>query len=262
MRASESARAARLIFRSVMRKGQRRAPPYWPARGTNVSETPHSHELRFFGGDPADVSPSRLRYSSPTLIGDGFLPRGEAERLWRYAASREHDFVASSTTTRVPGYRVSRVLPHFPEVAGVIRGRVDALTPELIRRFRLPPFKPGVTEVQLTAHNHGQFYRVHNDCGSPPTASRVISFVYYFGRQPSGFTGGHLRVFDALIKDGRWIKGPAAYEIAPVHNRIVFFLSRYHHEVLPVVCPSGQFADGRFTMNGWIRRAATFGRAR
>lgn len=34
---------------------------------------------------------------------------------------------------------------------------------------------------------------------------------------------------------------------------IIFFLSRYMHEVLPVKCPSRNFADSRFTINGWIR---------
>ncbi|MBE9012911.1 2OG-Fe(II) oxygenase, partial [Pseudanabaenaceae cyanobacterium LEGE 13415] len=44
-------------------------------------------------------------------------------------------------------------------------------------------------------------------------------------------------------------------EIQPINNSIIFFPSHFLHEVLPVSCPSRQFADSRFTLNGWIRRA-------
>jgi SM-20-related protein len=35
----------------------------------------------------------------------------------------------------------------------------------------------------------------------------------------------------------------------------VLFPSQYLHEVLPVRCPSHQFVDSRFTLNGWVRQA-------
>jgi Rps23 Pro-64 3,4-dihydroxylase Tpa1-like proline 4-hydroxylase len=39
-----------------------------------------------------------------------------------------------------------------------------------------------------------------------------------------------------------------------MQNQIVFFPSETLHEVLPVECPSGEFADSRFTVNGWLHR--------
>jgi hypothetical protein len=42
--------------------------------------------------------------------------------------------------------------------------------------------------------------------------------------------------------------------IDPKNDSIVFFRSHTRHEVKAVTCPSGQFEDGRFTLNGWIRR--------
>jgi len=35
---------------------------------------------------------------------------------------------------------------------------------------------------------------------------------------------------------------------------ILFFDSHLIHEVLPLNVPSGEFADGRFTLNGWLNR--------
>jgi Rps23 Pro-64 3,4-dihydroxylase Tpa1-like proline 4-hydroxylase len=42
--------------------------------------------------------------------------------------------------------------------------------------------------------------------------------------------------------------------IVPQQNQAVFFLSSLAHEITPVECPSGAFADSRFTVNGWFHR--------
>jgi SM-20-related protein len=41
-------------------------------------------------------------------------------------------------------------------------------------------------------------------------------------------------------------------DVEPHNNSILFFPSYVLHEVLPIRCPSGAFADGRFTLNGWV----------
>ena len=53
---------------------------------------------------------------------------------------------------------------------------------------------------------------------------------------------------------GYYVAADSARLIEPRNNSIIFFLSRYMHEVLPVSCPSQSFADSRFTVNGWVRR--------
>ncbi len=46
--------------------------------------------------------------------------------------------------------------------------------------------------------------------------------------------------------------------IEPMDNSVVFFRSRYAlHEVMKVHCPSDDFGDGRFTINGWVHAANT-----
>jgi Rps23 Pro-64 3,4-dihydroxylase Tpa1-like proline 4-hydroxylase len=213
--------------------------------------------FRFVGGEPTSYSPGRCRYPSPALVADGFLTPEENAQLLRLAIDRQREFVPSRTATNVEGYRVSRVLFRPRAAETLMRARIAQVLPEIIRRFRFRDFRPGSVEVQLTAHNDGNYYRIHNDNGSgnSVTAGRVLTFVYYFCRLPRRFRGGGLRLYESVARNGYWTPGRTTCEIAPENNRIVFFPSRFHHEVLPVVCPSHRFEDGRFTINGWIHRA-------
>jgi SM-20-related protein len=71
---------------------------------------------------------------------------------------------------------------------------------------------------------------------------------YLAARQPPAWDGGEL-----------WIVDPAAPDAPPVvvspeDGSTVLFPSELEHEVRPVRVPSGAFADGRFTVNGWVWR--------
>ena len=111
------------------------------------------------------------------------------------------------------------------------------------RRFDICSF-----EIQLTSHNDGEYYKWHTDNGTLDTATRVITFVYYFYGQPKKFSGGELIIYQPDEE-------PAV--IDPANDSVVFFRSHTRHEVKAVTCPSQQFEDGRFTLNGWIRRKET-----
>jgi Rps23 Pro-64 3,4-dihydroxylase Tpa1-like proline 4-hydroxylase len=215
--------------------------------------------FRFVGGEPVAYSPGRSRYPSPALVADGFLTRDENSALLRLAIDRQREFVPSRTATNAVGYRVSHVLFRPRAAETLMRSRIARVLPDIISRFKFRNFRPGPIEVQLTAHNDGNYYRIHNDNGSGSgntvSAGRVLTFVYYFCRVPRRFRGGGLRLYESVARNGYWTAGRAATEIAPENNRMVFFPARYHHEVLPVVCPSHRFEDGRFTINGWIHRA-------
>jgi len=97
-------------------------------------------------------------------------------------------------------------------------------------------------EIQLTSHNDGDFYKPHKDNNFEKGKSRLITFVYYFHSLPRQFSGGQLLFFEP----------PAVVE--PENNSIVFFDSSLKHAVHPISCPSKKFEDGRFTLNGWIRK--------
>ncbi len=111
-------------------------------------------------------------------------------------------------------------------------------------------FPIGRIEVQATASNHGEYFRLHIDGG--PDSTRQISFVYFLHGEPRRFTGGELRICQTRSVDGRLIAADSL--LAPEGDTLVFFLSTQPHEVLPVSVPSQAFTDGRFTVNGWIHR--------
>ncbi|HMO46506.1 MAG TPA: 2OG-Fe(II) oxygenase [Rubrivivax sp.] len=209
--------------------------------------------LKPFGGQPVRFVAGRSHYPSPALVMDGFLSPKENRRLLSHTLTRMAEFEPARTTTRALNYRFAHVLHRFPQFQSLIRARIAAVLPELLRYFGIRRFRPGGIEAQLTVHGHGDFYKVHTDSSSARTRARVISYAYYFCRQPRAFRGGELRIYHAVVRGGVWQQGTRSYHVTPLNNRIVFFLSRYHHEVRPVVCPSKRLSDGRFTINGWIR---------
>ncbi|MEO1802338.1 MAG: 2OG-Fe(II) oxygenase, partial [Cyanobacteria bacterium J06629_2] len=109
-------------------------------------------------------------------------------------------------------------------------------------------------EMQMTAHNDGCFYKVHSDAGSAKTQTRELTYVYYFYKEPKAFTGGELKIYDTQMVGEKFIQRDNSKIVEPRNNSIVFFNSRCKHEVLPIACPSRQFDDSRFTLNGWLRR--------
>ncbi|MEN9265065.1 MAG: 2OG-Fe(II) oxygenase [Thermostichales cyanobacterium BF4_bins_65] len=186
---------------------------------------------------------------------DDFLPAELVKELLDLTLQEQPHFVPTGVTTKEQNYRQSLFLPNFAQMplCSKILDHIQRVMPEVMGILGIPNFRIAEIEAQLTAHNHGNYYKVHNDNGSPPTATRVFTYVYYFHRDPKGFEGGELRIFDTKIENNYYVGARSSTLVEPAHNRIVFFLSRYLHEVLEVRCPSGQFADSRFTVNGWIR---------
>ena len=185
---------------------------------------------------------------------DNFLTVEEKNRLIDYVLKHEPDFVSTSTSTGDLDYRRSMILYSFPEFSQLITKRIHAILPDVFRKLKLSPFPVSEIETQLTSHNDGNYYKIHNDNGSPETANREFTYVYYFYREPKSFSGGELKIYDSKIENNFYVNADSYQTVEPRNNSIVFFLSRYLHEVLPVSCPSKAFADSRFTINGWIHR--------
>ncbi len=186
-----------------------------------------------------------------------FLPTEDRQSLLEYVLDRDQQFVSTSTSTDEKDYRQSSILYHFEEYEHWMTQKVAAIIPPLLEQWKIEPFSIAQIEVQLTAHNDGNYYKVHNDNGSEEAANRVISYVYYFNREPKNFSGGALRLYDLNLENGFYIQAESYRDLEPLNNSIVLFPSHLLHEVLPVTCRSRTFADSRFTLNGWIRRAAS-----
>ena len=177
-----------------------------------------------------------------------FLPPGELEALPRFALKQERMFRPSGvlhdrngTATVSAGHRRSRVLYDLDAVRPSFLERLLALLPVVFERLRIAPFAVAAIDTQITATNEGEFFCRHTDNGHAATASRRVSFTYFFHGEPAGFAGGEL-----------CIHGSRTQRIAPRRNAIVFFPSGILHEIAPVSCPSRNFRDSRFNLNGWI----------
>jgi len=186
---------------------------------------------------------------------DNFLTPAEKNKLIKYVLAKESEFVTTSTSTNAEDYRRSMVLHSFPEFSELMVNRIKAILPDVLKKLNIPSFPLGEIEAQLTMHNDNNFYKLHNDSGSPDTASRFFTYVYYFYREPKAFSGGELQIYDSKIENNFYVAAETFRTVEPRNNSIVFFLSRYMHEVLRVSCPSKAFADSRFTINGWVRKA-------
>jgi Rps23 Pro-64 3,4-dihydroxylase Tpa1-like proline 4-hydroxylase len=198
--------------------------------------------------------PSPIFPSTCIQIEDFLSPKVWQE-IYNYALLRQKDFIPTTTSTEASDYRRSLFLPYFPEYFDFMVEKVRSVMPEVRQHLNLDLFEIENIEAQLTAHNHGNFYKIHNDNGSENTANRELTYVYYFYRQPKPFSGGELVVYDSKVENNFYVAAETKQTIQPLNNSIVFFLSRYMHEVLPVSCPTESFADSRFTVNGWVRKA-------
>ena len=150
-------------------------------------------------------------------------------------------------------YRRSRLLPGVDGIGVDFETRLREIVPEVFAHFGMAmPAELGF-EKQLTAHNDGEYFRMHNDNGSPSTASRLLTYVYYFHGEPAAFSGGQIRIYDSLPESGSWEPADKFVDIAPDNNMLLLFPSGQMHEVRRISCPSEAFGDGRFTVNGWFR---------
>ena len=202
-------------------------------------------------GAPAPA-PRVVRH--PVVVLDDFLPESEWQALLARVLASEARFIASGTHDRRTDYRQSLVLNPPPDLVHPVVSRLRAALPQAIAALRLPAIQVGAVEAQVTASIDGSFFGVHTDAGEA-VRKRHLTYVYYFNRQPKGFRGGELRVYDDVLHNGKLARAETFSVIEPLHNRIVLFWARTMHEVMRVDMPSRAFADARFTVNGWVNAA-------
>jgi Rps23 Pro-64 3,4-dihydroxylase Tpa1-like proline 4-hydroxylase len=195
------------------------------------------------------------------VVLDEFLGPQELADLTRFTVEHERDFQASEVVSPhseggVVNYehRSSRVLMDLGKYQDLILERMKPVLPQVLKKLGMEPFTIAGVETQITASNDADFFQFHSDNGSEPVASRYLTFVYFFHREPRGFEGGELRIHDARLQHDEYVSEGTYQTIVPQQNQIVFFPCELLHEITPVKCASGHFADSRFTLNGWLRR--------
>ncbi len=195
------------------------------------------------------------------VILDEFLTPAELNELSQYVLENEMQFEVSEVIA--PGvtggavdydHRRSRVLMNLNGHEKVITDRVLTCLPRVLKKWGRDPFAISRLETQTTASNHGDFFHCHVDNGTEAVAAREITFVYFFHREPKQFSGGELRIYDSRRENDNYVPTANYRTIVPEQNQLVLFASELSHEITPVDCPSGQFADSRFTVNGWVHK--------
>jgi Rps23 Pro-64 3,4-dihydroxylase Tpa1-like proline 4-hydroxylase len=172
----------------------------------------------------------------------GLLSAAEREALLRTAMAEEPWFVEASTGG-ADDHR--RALVHYTPVdeARPVVDRVRALAPEIAQGLGLELPAVARIEQQLTVYRQGDFYRPHTDNQGEEAARRVLTYVYFF-HGPRRWQGGEL----VLTAHDHCV-------IEPIDNSVVLFDAGLLHEVLPLTADGPlAFAEGRFTINGWLWR--------
>lgn len=194
---------------------------------------------------------------------DDFLTPDENVQLLQYALENEDRFegstvISGAKTAQDDFHRKSRVLYAVGEGKWrkTFMNRLKLHLPHIAATLGFDDFTFDKDEIQLTASNDGDFFRAHSDSNrdEAATASRTITFVYYFHRLPKPYSGGDLLLYGNDTVRPVLEHGSNVTALAPKNNCLVSFASHQLHEVDMVHCPSGEFSDSRFTVNGWLRR--------
>lgn len=237
-----------------------------PVEGGRASLTFASHQLVAVVTDPAvlvqrepeavtaPAAPKIIRH--PFVQLDGFLSNDELKWLRDTVIGAQSRFQPSWTSDdNVKDYRQSLALQAPPQVEALVVGKIRAVMPDTIPKLRMPIFTVGRVECQVTASTDGDYFRPHTDQGKGALdTTRKLTYVYYFNREPKAFTGGDLRIYDDEYQNGKFSSTDTFQLVEPRNNSIVFFNAAIMHEVTPVQVASKNFADSRFTVNGWIHR--------
>ena len=243
-------------------------PPHTPLRDTPVVPPPKqpqppggSTEVTVVAERTTAIQDRPETLPARCVVLDEFLAPQELEELTRFALEHESAFAASEVVSpRSAGgvvdyeHRRSRVLIDLAQYEGLLLDRIKGALPQVLRKLGMEEFSIATFEAQATASNDGDFFCFHSDSGSQQVASRYLTFVYFFHREPRQFEGGELRIHDAHLEQGSYVSAGSYQTIVPQQNQIVFFPCELMHEITPVKCSSRAFADSRFTVNGWLRR--------
>jgi Rps23 Pro-64 3,4-dihydroxylase Tpa1-like proline 4-hydroxylase len=232
-------------------------------------------------GAPSAVGAGTALARSPQIAGrlrrprfvvvDNFLSQAEHDELLAYALLSEGQFQKGTVTTYEPDMRQNLVILNFGETAHsrMIENRILMWYPLVAKSLGMRVFPLGEIESHLTAASDGYYFKTHSD--EAPEIPRVLTFLYYLHREPRGFAGGDLRLYDSIEEQVG--PGPGTDRrpadtfttVVPAANRLVVFPSDEFHEALPVRCPSGKFSDSRFAVATWLHKterpdpAARFG---
>jgi SM-20-related protein len=131
-----------------------------------------------------------------------------------------------------------------------LKQAVEEVLPAATKLLGILGPTPKPRELEMCAYGNSASVGPHIDTSSAGPR-RVVSCVYYFFHQPAGFSGGALRLFAWPNVAEPQIGARSTVDFVPQCDSMIIFPSALHHEVRPIVCPSGDWRDYRFSINCW-----------
>ena len=224
----------------------------------------YARRILEFGPAPGKSKPEQRVHLEPSRysVFEEFLAPEELRSLLDYALSNSNRFQGSQVLAEtnkgvmIAEHRRSRVLFDVGHFHKLVEDRLRTSFKRILRSLNHRKFAIASVEAQLTASNDGEFFGRRSDNTFGAVINREITYVLFCHREPKAFSGGELRLYNSILRGDRYVAGNACVSIVPRQNMLVFFPSHLVHEITKVSCPSRDFADSRFTLNGWIHRRA------
>ena len=186
---------------------------------------------------------------------DDFLSSAEQHQLLALTLAQQAQFQVTATAPEASIAQPPLALSsqYFSAFYQEFKHKLLDVLPLALKTFNYSPFSISYLEMQLMASNDGCALGLHCDAEEGPTATRELTFVYYFYQKPKRFSGGELRLYETeLSVDGPSARTDRYRAIAPQNNTLILFPSCCWHEVSLIHCPSRVFGDSRFTVTGWL----------
>jgi SM-20-related protein len=209
----------------------------------SVEIIPVADPLKFLGikrlAAPSASYPTGASVPSPFVLANGVLPDDVHAALIAHVLSHDAEAVRSHS-----GMRELDLGPLEQPVAKALRSQLAhgvvilGIPHEAEVECRLRLF--GVGDTQAVCWE--------------PNPTNVVHMVYHFYKQPKGFTGGGIRLFDGRAENGMRSAMASFRDLEIGNNDMLIFPEKVLGAGLPVRCPTRAFADGLFVVHGILRR--------
>jgi Rps23 Pro-64 3,4-dihydroxylase Tpa1-like proline 4-hydroxylase len=222
------------------------------ALGNAAPELPQFRAIFHHARAPARLPEQAFAPAPFVIIGD-FLSRADNQALLADTVARRaafHPTELQNADAYGEQQRTNLVSYELGAFGAALRALVMAQLPLLCARLNLAPIDVTHIQLKLASYADGDFFRAHQDNGLTHT-DRVISFVYYFHREPKPYSGGDLLLYDSRFAPRAYVRSLFTRYV-PQNNGAIFFPSEYFHEVEPVVTARDDFAASRFTLAGHV----------
>ena len=209
----------------------------------SVEIVPVANPLKFVGikrlAAPSASFPTGASVPSPFVLANDALPDDVHAALIAHVLSQDAEVVRSHN-----GMRELDLGPLEEPVAKALRSQVA----HGVAILGIPDQAEVELEFRLFAIGDTQAISWE------PNPADVLYLLYHFYKQPKGFTGGGIRLFDGRTENGMRRAMASFRDVEIGNNDMLIFPEKVVGAGLPVRCPTRAFADGLFVVRGIMRR--------